>query len=354
MVDDYVEALCQEMELRKDYLKEPLTTIYLGGGTPSQLSVRHLEQLFSAVRSTLPMPENGFGEMEITLECNPDDVTEEYARQLGHLPVNRVSMGAQTFSDERLRFLHRRHTAGEVALAVERLRKNGIRNISVDLMFGFPNETIAEWQTDIDYILQLGIEHISAYSLMYEEGTPLYRLLEKGEVKETDEELYRQMYDLLIDRLAVAGFEQYEISNFARLTQQGKPSAFRSRHNSSYWHNVPYMGVGASAHSYNIHSRQWNIASLQAYVSAINSGELPCETEEISADTHYNDMVTTALRTREGISLESLTAGQRDHLLHAAQLYISRSLLVREGDYVRLTRNGIYISDSIMSDLMKV
>ncbi len=256
MVDDYVEALCQEMELRKDYLKEPLTTIYLGGGTPSQLSVRHLEQLFSAVRSTLPMPENGFGEMEITLECNPDDVTEEYARQLGHLPVNRVSMGAQTFSDERLRFLHRRHTAGEVALAVERLRKNGIRNISVDLMFGFPNETIAEWQTDIDYILQLGIEHISAYSLMYEEGTPLYRLLEKGEVKETDEELYRQMYDLLIDRLAVAGFEQYEISNFARLTQQGKPSAFRSRHNSSYWHNVPYMGVGASAHSYNIHSRQ--------------------------------------------------------------------------------------------------
>ncbi len=354
IVDEYVETVCREMEMRKKYLTDPLTTIYFGGGTPSQLSAHHLEQVFAAIRRTLPMPRNGFTEMEITLECNPDDITEPFTRQLKSLPINRVSMGIQTFSDHRLRFLRRRHTAAEARLAVARLRKNGIRNISIDLMFGFPGETLAEWQQDIDSVLQLGVEHISAYSLMYEEGTPLWRLLQKGEVQETGDELYRQMYDLLTDRLDAAGFEQYEISNFARRTQSGESSAFRSRHNGSYWHDIPYMGIGVSAHSYDLRSRQWNVSDLQKYLSAIAIGKLLYEREDISPDTRYNDRIMTALRTCEGIDLGLLSADQQIYLLNAARTYLSRGLLVREGNYVRLTREGIPISNMIMSDMMKV
>ena len=270
----YVNAICHEMELRAEKNSNNsgeriggLSTIYLGGGTPSQLSFESLQKIFQTIENvyhiglewdtknntcTTATP------IEVTMECNPDDITEEFAQNLRSLPINRISMGAQTFSDERLRFLHRRHTADEVETAVKRLRSVNIKNISVDLMFGFPNETLEEWKEDIERLLALDIEHISAYSLMYEEGTPLYRLLQAGKVKDMDDELYRQMYDTLIDRLAEAGYEQYEISNFAKLKGQSSnlnvqsskfkvQSPYRSQHNSSYWHNVPYIRIGTSA-----------------------------------------------------------------------------------------------------------
>ena len=232
----YVNAICHEMELRAEKDSDcsggrigGLSTIYLGGGTPSQLSFESLQKIFQTINKVYHIGlerniENNTDTtatpIEITMECNPDDVTEEFAQNLRQLPVNRISMGAQTFSDERLKFLHRRHTANEVETAVSRLRTVGIRNISVDLMFGFPNETLEEWEDDIERLLALDVEHISAYSLMYEESTPLYRLLQAGKVKEINDELYRQMYDMLIDRLADAGYEQYEISNFAKLPQE--------------------------------------------------------------------------------------------------------------------------------------
>ena len=212
---------------------EMVETVYLGGGTPSQLTGTLLRQLFDHLYQTFDISPDA----EVTIECNPDDVTEAFAEMLKTLPVNRVSMGAQTFQPERLRFLRRRHTAEQVKEAVGRLRQVGIRNISVDLMYGFPNETMAEWERDIQQAIALDVEHLSAYALQYEEGTPLYRMLERGEVSEIDEELERQMYFRLMDALAEAGFEHYEISNW------GKPGR-HSRHNSSYWKQTPYIGLG--------------------------------------------------------------------------------------------------------------
>ena len=386
--EQYVNAICHEMELRTEKNSDMsgertsgLSTIYLGGGTPSQLSFESLQKIFQTIDKvyhiglewdiknntcTTATP------IEITMECNPDDITEEFAQNLRSLPINRISMGAQTFSDERLRFLHRRHTADEVEAAVKRLRSVNIKNISVDLMFGFPNETLEEWKEDIERLLALDIEHISAYSLMYEEGTPLYRLLQAGKVKDMDDELYRQMYDTLIDRLAEAGYEQYEISNFAKLKVQTSkfklqtsnfkvqtskfkvPSPYRSQHNSSYWHNVPYIGIGASAHSYGNGKRSWNIADTKDYITAIEEDRLPCEEEIIDADTHYNDMIMTALRTCEGINLSTLSAEYQTYLMRLAEPLQQQGLLKEDNGWLHLTSNGIYVSDSVMSDLMKV
>ena len=377
----YVNAICHEMELRAEKNsdcssgeKSDLSTIYLGGGTPSQLSFESLQKIFQTIDNVYHIglkwdTENNTcttaTPIEVTMECNPDDITEEFAQNLRSLPINRISMGAQTFSDERLRFLHRRHTADEVETAVKRLRNANIENISVDLMFGFPNETLEEWKEDIERLLALDIEHISAYSLMYEEGTPLYRLLQAGKVKDMDDELYRKMYDTLIDRLAEAGYEQYEISNFAKLKVQSSnlkvqsskfkvPSPFRSQHNSSYWHNVPYIGIGASAHSYSNGKRSWNIADTKAYITAIEEDRLPCEEEIIDADTHYNDMIMTALRTCEGIDLSTLSAEHQTYLMRLAEPLQQQGLLKEDNGWLHLTRDGIYVSDSVMSDLMKV
>ena len=377
----YVNAICHEMELRAEKNsdcssgeKSDLSTIYLGGGTPSQLSFESLQKIFQTIDNVYHIglewdTENNTcttaTPIEVTMECNPDDITEEFAQNLRSLPINRISMGAQTFSDERLRFLHRRHTADEVETAVKRLRNANIENISVDLMFGFPNEILEEWKEDIERLLALDIEHISAYSLMYEEGTPLYRLLQAGKVKDMDDELYRKMYDTLIDRLAEAGYEQYEISNFAKLKVQSSKfkvqtskfkvqSPYRSQHNSSYWHNVPYIGIGTSAHSYSNGKRSWNIADTKAYITAMEEDRLLCEEEIIDADTHYNDMIMTALRTCEGIDLSTLSAEYQTYLMRLAKPLQQQGLLKEDNGWLHLTRNGIYVSDSVMSDLMKV
>ncbi|WP_456103460.1 radical SAM family heme chaperone HemW [Prevotella sp.] len=379
--EQYVNALCHEMELRAEKYNEMLgenvgglSTIYIGGGTPSQLSFQSLQKIFNTINKVYHVGLKWDNKsntcstaypIEITMECNPDDITEKFAENLRSLPINRISMGAQTFSNERLHFLHRRHTANEVETAVKRLRSVNIKNISVDLMFGFPNETLEEWKDDIERLLALDVEHISAYSLMYEEGTPLYRLLQAGKVKDMDDELYRQMYDTLIERLSEAGYEQYEISNFAKLKVQTSKfnvqcsmfkvqSPFRSQHNSSYWHNVPYIGIGASAHSYGNSKRSWNIADTRAYIAAIQEDRLPSEEEVIDADTHYNDMIMTALRTCEGIDLSSLSSEYRTYLVRLAKPLQQQGLLIEDDGWLQLTREGIYVSDSVMSDLMKV
>lgn len=413
--DDYVDALCKEMELRPIPsalgARESIRTIYLGGGTPSQLTGSQLIRLFEAIRKNY-LPDgfqdglsNGFQngssdgfqdessdgfhdelpneqkvlcpKMEITMECNPDDVTEEFCETLQQLPINRVSMGAQTFSEHRLRFLHRRHNAAEVRTAIERLRRIGIRNISIDLMFGFPNETLTDWQSDIDAAIQLGVEHISAYSLMYEEGTALYRMLEQGKIEEIDEETSRQMYELLISRLTEAGYEHYEISNFAR---PGK----RSRHNSSYWHEIPYIGIGAAAHSYKRRDkngesdkngekdetgslsacspleaiRSWNVDDIREYISRINQGELPSESETLDLNTRYNDLITTALRTSDGINIKKMEQEFGTELakkmMQEAEKHMARGLMKIIDGNLSLTHQGLYISDDVMSDFMIV
>ena len=346
----YVDALCKEMTLRPS--SEPIKTIYLGGGTPSQLSIPQLRQLFLYINKVY-----GNDAEEITIEMNPDDVTMEYATILSQLGINRVSMGAQTFDNQRLRFLHRRHQAEQVQQAVNILREADIQNISIDLMYGFPNETLDDWKRDIDEALSLNVEHISAYCLMIEEGTVLYEqmrneklrpeLCSLAKARMRNEETERAMYELLMDRLTEAGYEHYEISNFAR-------PGYRSRHNSSYWHDVPYIGLGAASHSYDLKSRSWNIADIKEYVASIHQGELPAESEDIDEVTHYNDGITTALRTSDGLDLSTLSERFRSYCLKEAQPFMADGLLQLTNNHLALTRRGLFVSDYVMSSLIFV
>ena len=355
--DRYVDALCQEMTLRQEALMQQglplpfLDTIYIGGGTPSQLSSQHLKKLFDHINKVF-----GFNKVfsnnatEVTIEMNPDDVTEEYAHALSQLPVNRVSMGAQTFDDTRLRFLNRRHNAQQVPQAVKTLREAGISNISIDMMYGFPGETLDNWQDDITKALDLGVEHLSAYCLMIEEGTVLYEKMRNGEnkeMRECDEELERQMYYTLTERLKAAGFEHYEISNFAL-------PGHRSRHNSSYWTDVPYIGLGAAAHSYDGRSRCWNVADIRQYINGIENGSPVIEQEWLDDDSRYNDRVMLSLRTCEGIDLSLLSPQDTSYLLPLAKKYLEQGLLTRSDNHLRLTRQGLFVSDMVISDLMRV
>lgn len=343
----YINAVCREMELRKNYIREPFSTIYLGGGTPSLLDEAELTKLFLYIYNVYDVDRNA----EITMECNPDDITPEFTNMLSRLSINRVSMGAQTFADSRLRLLHRRHNSDEVKHAVKLLREAGIKNISIDLMFGFPDESLSQWKEDISAAMALNVEHISAYSLMYEEDTPLWKMLDTGKVKEIDEELSLTMFKELVCQLTDAGYEHYEISNFAR-------PGYRSRHNSSYWHQVPYIGLGAAAHSFDLNSRQWNVADLKLYIEEINNGIIPMEREELDNDTTFNDIITTALRTSDGIDLNAMETRlgkrYRNTLISAAGKHLEQGLLEIRHDRLRLTSEGIFISDMVMSDLMIV
>ena len=345
--DRYVDAVCKELEVRGEKVRkgegERVSTIYLGGGTPSQLTIEQLKRIFE----TAYIYNKVESEAEVTIEVNPDDVNTDFAKALRELPVNRISMGAQTFSNERLRFLRRRHNASQVKEAVETLRQAGFSNISIDLMYGFPNQTLDEWKADIDKALELDVEHISTYCLMYEEGTPLYKLLEQGKVAEIDEELERKMYYTLIERLESAGYEHYEISNFAR-------PGYRSKHNSSYWRGIPYIGIGAAAHSFDIKTRSWNVADIRQYIEAMERGERPYEEEVIDEDTRYNDAITVALRTKEGLDLTTLPNHQRQYCIANAKRHIDANLLKLSDNHLALTKEGLFVSDMVMSDLMIV
>ena len=372
---EYVEAVCRELEKRafeergrgfeegerafeeggrrKEKGEYLTNTIYLGGGTPSQLTIGQLRQILDAVYIYNNVAEDA----EVTIEVNPDDVTEDFVRGLSTLPVNRVSMGAQTFDDERLRFLHRRHSASQVSEAVRLLRDAGIRNISVDLMYGFPEESLDDWQHDISSALALNVEHLSAYCLMVEEGTPLYNMYSRTQQESsssshdtslTSEELELAMYETLTDRLEAAGYEHYEISNFAR-------KGYRSRHNSSYWDGTPYIGIGAAAHSYDGNTRSWNVSDIRKYIDAMTEGKRLFESETIDDDTRYNDLVTVALRTREGLDLRALQPKYRDYAIKNARRFISDGLLqLSASDHLALTRKGLFVSDMIMSELIYI
>lgn len=345
----YVDALIREIHMRKDDFARlgtslspsSTSTVYFGGGTPSSLSVCDIERIVGALESTF----NGTPS-EVTLEMNPDDVTKDYIKAVRQMGINRISMGIQTFDDSRLQFIRRRHNAPQAEKAVMTIREEGIHNVSIDLMFGFPNQTMDEWVTDIDKAIALHPTHISAYSLMYEEDTPLFRMLQKGEINQIDDETSLAMYTELINRLTANGYEHYEISNFAM-------PGYRSVHNSSYWHDTPYLGFGAAAHSYNKDTRSWNIPDLKKYIESIESGVLPSESEVIDADTHYNDLITTALRTREGLNLDDLPQKYREYALVNARKSISEHLLEATDSHIRLTREGLFVSDMVMSELIK-
>jgi len=346
--EPYLSALLKEMEMQKDYLdSEPLETIYFGGGTPSQLSAADFESIFEHIFYLFPVEKD----MEITLEANPDDMTEEYVSSLQSLPFNRISMGIQSFHEDDLRFLNRRHTAKQAKQAVSLCKEKGFHNISIDLIYGLPNQSIEAWQRNLNEAIQLDIPHISAYHLIYEEGTKLNKLKEEGKVNTIDEEVSESQFIALIDTLQGAGYEHYEISNFA------KPG-YISKHNSSYWLGNKYLGLGPSAHSYNGENRQWNVLSLRDYLQGIDDHKLNIQLDFLTDESKYNDYIITGLRTMWGISLSHImTEFGRDKLnycLKQATPFIDRGLLRRFDDKLLLSRDGIFISDSIMSDLLWV
>lgn len=345
--DKYVDKVIAELASRKDYLRgEDVETIYFGGGTPSLLTAESVEKVLKSIYNIYNVRANA----EITLEGNPDDMNPAFLSKIRSLGVNRLSMGVQTFDDKRLAFLHRRHSAEQAVSAVADARKAGFSNISVDLMFGFPGQSLEEWKQDVEAAINLNVEHISAYSLMYEDGTVLTAKLEKGEIEEIDEELSLQMYQYLVGRLKSAGYEHYEISNFGK-------SGFQSRHNSSYWNGTPYLGVGAGAHSFDGNYRQYNVESLTDYMHGVEQ-----VTEKLTCDEKYNEYIFTGLRTSEGLKLDDLFTRFGDkyynYCLQNASKHIASGKLLRalygERGKLLLSSSGIFVSNDILSDLMFV
>lgn len=337
----YVDAVVEELYARRDFLRgEPIETIYFGGGTPSLLPVEEMERILSAILYIYNVRDGA----EITLEGNPDDISPALLTEWRRMGFNRLSMGVQTFSDVRLQFLHRRHTAEQAVRAIQDARQAGFENLSVDLMFGFPGQTLTEWTRDVERALSLRVPHLSAYSLMYEEGTCLNRMLERGDVVELDEEVALEMYESLIDMLEGAGYRHYELSNFAL-------PGWESRHNSSYWHGIPYLGVGAGAHSYDGVNRYFHADSLDEYLSGT-----PCVREELSEEERYNEYVFTGLRTAEGIQLSDLERKfgtcMKDFCLCNAKRHIDDGRLCFQDGNLRLSRKGLFVSNDVMSDLM--
>ena len=346
--NEYIKALCKEIKSRVNYLgDESIDTIYLGGGTPSQLGKQDFVNIFNTIYENYKVNP----EAEITIEANPDDLTDEYTEMLSTMPFNRLSMGIQTFNDDILSLLNRRHDARQAMEAFKRCREAGFHNISIDLMYGLPGESVGSWNRDLDIALSLTPEHISAYHLIYEEGTRLYRMREENKVSEADEDLSNLLFETLIARLKENGYEHYEISNFCR-------PGMHSRHNSSYWTGVKYLGCGPSAHSYDGRSRQWNVSSLDRYIEGINAGTEISETEELDIHTRYNDFVITSIRTAWGMPLDRLKAEfgneLHDYCLKMASPHMRQGTLEIKDNALKLTHNGIFISDGIMSDMLWV
>lgn len=329
----YVDAVCKEYTLRANYLAhdEPIRTIYLGGGTPSQLGKADLARLLRI----LPVEQAE----EVTIEANPSDMTEAKLKSWLEMGINRLSIGVQSFNDTSLAFLNRRHGSKQAQKVIRLAQDAGFTNISIDLMYATPNQTLEQWQADIEQALRFNVQHISTYCLSYEPGTALYNWRAKGVIRETDDDLANAMYASLCQRLKAAGYTHYEVSNFAF-------SGFASKHNSSYWDGTPYLGLGAGAHSYNGTSRQWNVANLKRYMSSIMKGKVPSQGEVLTPTQQYNEHVMLGLRTNQGIEAT-------EELLHKAQPYIATGRLRVDNGRIIASIEGINILNTIITDLMQ-
>jgi oxygen-independent coproporphyrinogen-3 oxidase len=348
LIPKLVDSIVIELHCRKDYLQNAtIQTIYFGGGTPSILDTKQFAVIFEAIYKLFNIDSNA----EITFEANPDDLTPQFFQTISNLPFNRISIGIQSFEDEDLKRLNRRHTGTEAIDAVNNAQKHGFQNISIDLIYGLPYQDINKWRNQLKIALELDVQHISAYGLTYEEGTVLWKQRENGELKTVDDDTMNRMYLLLLKTMQQKGFEAYEISNFA------KPG-FKSKHNTSYWKQQPYIGVGPSAHSYDIKSRQWNISSIQKYISLINKNLPFFEKEELSIYDKYNDYIMVSLRTNDGLDMNTLEAyfGEelKEYCLKNIKSFVENKKIEIIDEKLRLTQKGIMISNLIIMELIKV
>jgi oxygen-independent coproporphyrinogen-3 oxidase len=344
---EMVAALQQEIRLRKNYLpeKEPISSIYFGGGSPSLLNAEEINRLLEVISGNFELSD----EVEITLEANPDDLNREQTRQLGETQINRLSIGVQSFFEEDLKWMNRAHSAMEARDAIKRVQDAGFENITADLIYGFPLLSDKKWAHNIQQMAGLGIPHISAYSMTVEDRTPLAAFIKKGSQKPMDESQSASQFLYLIETLAAEGFEQYEISNFAK-------GGNYSRHNTNYWKGVAYLGVGPSAHSFNGHSRQWNVSNNVLYLnSVLKESKVPFEAEKLSQADQINEYIMTALRTKWGIDLarfENLFgAAVVETLSNKLNLLQNQNHIIRSQHHIVLSMEGKLFADRIAAQL---
>ncbi len=342
--DEMVLALVKEIQLRKEEFKEEVVeTIYFGGGTPSRLLIEDIQLQIAAIYENYKVVENP----EITLEANPDDLSEDYLINLKQIGINRLSIGIQSFFEEDLQMMNRAHNSEEAMKCLETATKY-FDNISLDLIYGIPGMSNDKWKQNIETALSFKIPHISSYALTVEPKTALNKLIQTGKIAEPKDEVASEHFMILVETLEANGFVHYELSNF------GRPDYF-SKNNSAYWLGKKYIGIGPSAHSYDGISRSWNIANNLLYLKAIQENKLPNEVEVLSIADRYNEYIMTGLRTIWGVSLDRIQAefGQHyfDYLLKQGQKFIDDELLFIKGNILKPTSKGKFLADGIASDL---
>ena len=342
----YINALNHEARLRRNYLgAQSVSTIYIGGGTPSVLQADEIKSILDNIVDNFKIDTNP----EVTIEVNPDDISDEFLEGLKKTMVNRISVGIQSWRDQDLSLMNRRHTASAAAMALEKIFNAAYENVTIDLMYGIPGMKTADWASNLDISFSYGIKHLSAYHLTIEEGTMLNRMKQKGMLTEIDEDESTAQFQLLIEKAEAAGFIQYEISNFSL-------PGFLSIHNSNYWKQVSYLGLGPSAHSFNGYSRQWNIRDVNKYIKAIESDSLLFDKEELDRKTRFNEYIMTSLRTMWGINLDYVEdvfdKEGYDYIRNLSGKFIDYGLMRQEKQTLVLTNQGKMISDNIISELM--
>ncbi len=342
--DSFLSALEKEIELQKDYLKDIISTIYIGGGTPSILPSAKIENILTKINQTFKVDTNA----EITLEANPDDISKAKLQEWKTAGINRLSIGVQSFFEDDLKWMNRAHTATQAEDCIHLAQSEGFNNLTIDLIYGTPTLTDENWQQNVSKAIELGVNHLSCYALTVEPKTALEKMISQHKVASVDHENQAHHFELLMEWMKSAGFEHYEISNFAK-------AGFRSKHNSSYWQGKHYLGLGPSAHSYNGTTRQWNVANNALYIQSIKKNIIPFEIEILTQEQQINEYIMTALRTVEGISLGKIKnefgAEILEKVLSEAKQYISKEHLEKSDNFLKTTNSGKLLADGIAADL---
>lgn len=343
---NFLSALEKEAEQRKEYIEEEsVKTIYFGGGTPSVLKEEELAGILNFLNSSFKIDPGA----EITFEANPDDLSTDYLHSLRRAGINRLSIGIQSFRNEHLKKMNRRHNAQQAIAAVENAFNAGFSNLSTDLIYGLPGLTNQQWQHDLKEMFRLPVVHLSAYHLTYHQGTPFYTWLKKGTLKELSETNSVDQFNILLDETALAGFEQYEISNFAR-------NQSYSAHNKAYWFGEIYLGLGPSAHSFDGISRRWNVAHLEAYINGLEKSRPFFEEEHLSDNEIFNEYILTRIRTKWGISITEIHnrfgINAAETVEKTAEKFVVSGKMTKLDDKYVLTREGLFVSDNLMTDFM--
>lgn len=344
-LDEMVKAICNEIDLRYQYLAETeLESIYFGGGTPSLLSNFHLMQIFETIQKHFTITKGA----EITLEANPDDLTEEKLKALKLTPINRLSIGVQSFFDNDLKWMNRAHNSNQAIKAISFAKQIGFHNITIDLIYGTPGLSNKNWLKNIETAIELKVNHISSYALTVEPKTTLHSFIKKGKYKQTNDEQAAEQFEILVNTLTENGFIHYEISNFGK-------AGFLAKHNSNYWKGKHYLGIGPSAHSFNTSSRSWNISNNANYIKSIMDLKPLISEEILSANDQINEYIMTGLRTIWGCDLNYISnqfgANEKDRILKQAEKHFINELIIIENNILKTTPKGKFFADGIASDL---